>query len=423
MKPRARTRRGAVIGRALCALAAVVTASTSVPARAYRYMTTCCGDPVRHSSDATMKLISKSFPPGSRQRRDFEAAAAAWSNIRGSWLDWKIESDDDDSLCTHCDGSEAGFFDRAPDWGVLGWTSIDVDDVMCSWPLCDSDIQGADISFFVHDKDGTPYPWTWGAPHSAYYQRWPLNLQDRARSGDPNTAPPEPLFFRVVASHELGHAANLAHVSDGGARMEDRQPSGGWFHQAPPDDMVTPLADDQAGIRALYPTFATGSDLYLISWQDIDFSTDPDAGVDSWPTSASGTVEGDMLAYPADRVLRGGGRDRLEVWRGDTVDVRVCMGNQGPEDVDFDRVSGLEFYLSEDQIIGTDDARSSTVQKFTGTLGAGKVSCGLYSFVVPDDVKVGNWYYVGTWINRGDATGVVRTNNITINNRRLYIGG
>jgi hypothetical protein len=77
--------------------------------------------------------------------------------------------------------------------------------------------------------------------------------------------------------------------------------------------------------------------------------------------------------------------------------------------------------LSVDQTIGTDDARSPTVQMFTGTLDAGEVSCGVYSFLVPYDVDVGRWYYVGTWVNRGDTTGSPRTNNITINNRRLYV--
>jgi hypothetical protein len=214
---------------------------------------------------------------------------------------------------------------------------------------------------------------------------------------------------------------NLAHVSDGGARMEDRQPSGGWFHQAPPEEQVTPLADDEAGVRSLYPAFAAGSDLYLISWGDVNFSTDPDSGVDSWPTSVYGTPGGDLLAYPRNRVRRGSGRDRLEVWRGDTVDIRVCIGNQGPEDVDFDAIGGLEFFLSADQSIGTDDARSATEQLFTGTLDAGEVSCGVYAFIVPYDVEIDHWYYVGTWINRGEAQGAPHTNNITINNRRLYV--
>jgi hypothetical protein len=384
-------------------------------------MATCCGNPARHPSDQVMKVIPTSFPEGSVQRNDFERAVRSWNNVRGSWFDWTVESDNDDTLCSQCDGSEAAFFENAPDWGVLGWTSVDVNNVMCSWPICDGAIEGADISFFVNDKDGTTFHWVWGDPPGAYYQRWPLNLQDQAITGDPGTAPSEPMLFMVVASHELGHSENLAHVSDGGARMEDRQPSGGWFHQAPWGSMVTPLADDQAGVRALYPEFASGSDLYLISWGDINFSTNPDEGVDSWPTSTYGTTGGDLLAYPANRMRRGSGRDRLEVWRGDTVDIRICIGNSGPEDVDFDGVGGLEFYLSVDQTIGTDDARSPTVQMFTGTLDAGEVSCGVYSFLVPYDVDVGRWYYVGTWVNRGDTTGSPRTNNITINNRRLYV--
>jgi hypothetical protein len=384
-------------------------------------MASCCGDPARHASDQMMKVIPTSFPVGSVQRRDFERAVATWNDVRGSWFDWTVESDDDETLCDECDGSEAGFFDRAPDWGVLGWTSVDVDDVLCSWPVCDGTIEGADISFFVHDKDGTDFHWTWGEPDGAYYQRWPLNQEDQAVTGDPGTAPTEPMFFMVVASHELGHAVNLAHVSDGGARMEDRQPSGGWFHQAPADKRVTPLADDAAGFRALYPAFASGSDLYLISWGDVNFSTDPDSGVDSWPTSVYGTPGGDLLAFPHNRVRRGSSRDRLEVWRGDTVDIRICIGNEGPEDVDFDDIGGLEFFLSADQTIGTDDARSPTQQLFTGTLDAGEVSCGVYAFMVPYDVDIDRWYYVGTWVNRGDAQGAPRTNNITINNRRLYV--
>jgi hypothetical protein len=384
-------------------------------------MASCCGEPARHASDQVMKVITTSFPAGSVQRRDFERAVATWNDVRGSWFDWTVAEDDDDTLCDECDGSEAGFFDRAPDWGVLGWTSVDVDDVLCSWPVCDGAIEGADISFFVHDKDGSDFHWTWGEPDGAYYQRWPLNAQDQAVSGDPDTAPTEPMFFMVVASHELGHAVNLAHVSDGGARMEDRQPSGGWFHQAPIDEQVTPLADDEAGVRSLYPAFASGSDLYLISWADVPFSADPDSGVDSWPTSAYGTPGGDLLAFPRNRVRRGSGRDRLEVWRGDTVDIRVCIGNQGPEDVDFDHIGGLEFFLSQDRTIGTDDARSPTRQLFTGTLDAGEVSCGVYAFLVPYDVGAGRWYYVGTWIDRGQTQGAPRTNDITINNRRLYV--
>jgi hypothetical protein len=395
---------------------------TPAPAHAYQFMTTCCGDPVHWSSDETMKLIGVSFPEGSPQRADFETAAAAWNDIEGSWFDWKIATDDDDTMCSECDGSEAGFFDRASDWGVLGWTTIDVDNVFCSWPFCETGIEGADISFFANDKDGTPFDWVFGPPEDgAYYQRWPYGGQDRAITGDPNSATEEPLLFQVVASHELGHAANLAHVSNGGARMEDREPSGGWFHQAPLDRMVTPLADDEAGMRVLYHTPASGADLYLISWQDVNVSTDPDEGVDSWPTSASGTPFGDPLAYPANRVVRGSGRDRLQVWRGDTVDIRICIGNQGPDDVDFDHIGGLEFYLSPDKTISSTDARSSSVQMFTGTLRAGKVKCGVYPFVVPYEVATGSWYYVGTWLNRGSTTGTVRTNNITINNRRLFV--
>jgi hypothetical protein len=419
MRPRARATR-AWSAAWLCACALAIAA----PARAYRFMTTCCGDPARFESDATIKLAPTSFPAGSPQRADFENAARAWSQIQGSWFDWTVISDDDDSVCSECDGSEVGFFDRAGDWGVLGWTTVDADDVFCAWPFCETGIDGADIYFFVHDKDGTPYQWTWGAPpDGAYYQRWQLVDVDRAITGDPRTAEPEPLVFSVVASHELGHAANLGHVSDGAARMEDRQPSGGWFHQALPDHIVTPLADDAAGMRALYGNGAPGVDLYLTSWQDVDVSSDPDDGVDSWPTSAEGTPNGDMLAYPANRVVRGGGRDRLEVWRGDTVDIRVCMGELGPEDVDFGShdVGGLEFFLSNDRTIGTGDAQSPTTQLFRGVLRAGQVICGVYAFVVPYDVTPGRWYYVGTWLSRGTQTGDVRTNNIAIANRRLFV--
>lgn len=299
----------------LCQALLILFASTFVSS-AYADVLVCCGNkPVKWTtsgSDVTIKLItSMQNTIGDQPFRD---AAARWSNLAGSAFDFTVSNDNDNTITSNGDGNEVGFFTELPgdhsSAAAITVSRYTLCETCDSWTCGGSECQTGhlvetDIYFLANGYDyGDPGSWT--SDSGAQY-----NASN----------------YRMIAAHELGHAAGLLeNTSTGLSRMESHIPPGGWFSYAVPGaSRVTPLAPDVFEMAGLYPDSNAGStDLYAVNMQHRVTSS-PNDNVNSIPLSWNGS---DPLGFPRNRTWRGTDWRTAKV--GDVVDVRVCFGNSGP---------------------------------------------------------------------------------------------
>jgi hypothetical protein len=280
---------------------------------------------------AEMRISTTSFPAGGTEDKQLQMALDSWTDVERSSFAFYAGRDTDG---THDFGNginEVYKDDIDGPGGTLAVTRLRFNG---GWGECvwwdDSNISEADVEFERRETEA-----------------WSLS----AYSYDINSPP----HLRLVAVHEFGHALGLLHEDRWLARMNSIYPAGGAITSY---NLVRPLADDRAGVRALYPGSGTArADLAASNYKRTGVGT---SGLVSGPTSAS---------------------------RGSTVTIDFTAMNIGSADArNFD----IGFYLSSNDVITTSDRLLGT--NYNASAPSGSVGTFSRTLTIPNDVPPGNYY-------------------------------
>lgn len=170
-------------------------------------------------------------------------------------------------------------------------------------------------------------------------------------------------YFRPQLLHELLHAFGLGHSASTTSFMNYGQMP--WINRAP-RDMITPLPDDLAALRHLYPA---GDDVYRVAF--LNTALDPDGAV-----SSQGAGTQSPLCHPS------GGTGFASLFATDNYACgtspffQVCAGGQvyGAYSLANYSTSAMEVtvaaYISTDDVFGSTDHASADYDNYS--IGAGK---------------------------------------------------
>jgi hypothetical protein len=317
------------------AAALAVTALGPTLAHAYNY-NTCNGTPIIWNNHwTTMYISTTSFPPGSAWDADIQDAMWHWNHVGGSGFNFYYGRDTDG---THSRGNGVNemYFSSADTGSALAVTLINYH---CYWLFgTQTGIDETDVAF------NNSLGWNTGA----FDYGNPL--------GSPYT-------FESVALHELGHVQGLNHEDRWMATMNSIYPNSGTIGQYKEQD---PLADDRAGVRALY----------------YDGTSEVDVAGSAFKHTGSGTSG--LVSSPSSAA------------RGSNVTIEYTFTNQGTSWQTFNN----GFYLSTNNIISTSD---TLLGSNTGaSAGAGVTATYSRTLTIPAWVAPG-WYYLGFLVDKDNT--------------------
>lgn len=318
---------------------------TSSAAQAYSW-STCDGNRLRWNSQWTNLYISTtSFPPSSTWDARLQNAMWHWNNVKGSRFVYYYGRDTDGSHRAG-NGRNEIHLDDSLAWSTLGVTRTRYH---CYWLFgWHYGIDETDVGFNNN-------------------RTWNLGSLDYVN----DLSPSDVRSFESVALHELGHALGLDHENRWMATMNAFYPNSGPLGT---DREWDPLADDRGGVRYLYPTTTSETDIAGSVFQRTGSGS---SGLVSSPLSAA---------------------------RGADVTIGFTFTNLSTQQVNFN----IGFYLSTNDYISPSDRLLGTNTGAWANPGA----TGTFSRTlrIPSDVAPGT-YWVGFLVDSGGSLAEANESN------------
>ena len=194
------------------------------------------------------------------------------------------------------------------------------------------------------------FDWIWNVPNGF----WPKDVYYNPR---PFLNPDGTLYFRTVVMHEFLHAVGLSHESGDLAHMVPVSFSGsdaGGFINDTYDQAyrVVPLPDDRQGLRDLYESSGTETDLSIATFWTDDRYDDEEAHHRTLcvPAKRDGFSSNQFSIFCASN------GSRTEICSGDTIYVRYTLLNFGTSGKTFN----INYWASFNAHLGSEDLKSST---------------------------------------------------------------
>jgi hypothetical protein len=351
--------------------AVLVCANLSLnDAKAYEYLACDDGDdPISWSEEcsacAFMWINTASFSPGGASWNRLVEAMDAWNNVEGSTFDFLALPYNSSTVTHGNDMSEVYFSGIDGPGNTLAITHRIYNSCL---PLDDADMKEADVEFDMEEDWQTSAQW---------FYNLELEKPVTERIHHPN--------FQIVALHEFGHALGLSHEDDRLATMNSQYPGGGPIG---PGAQIAPLADDRAGLRALYP------DIFNLPLK-------ADLVGSNYKRTGPGTI--DRVNSPT--TGSPGGQVTIEF-----TFMNLGMVNSGNFNIGF--------YLSSDQTITTADKLIGT--NFNASVSGGGAVTGSRTLTIPGNITPG-FYWLGVFLDKDGAVSELSENNNGLMLPRLVI--
>lgn len=308
----------------------------------------------QNNESAVFQISTNSLPEGSTRRDGVVSEMGEWEDVDGSDFNFRYtSSSNSDGQFIFGDGvSEIGFVSNASLEDVCEEAAACAS-VNTSWNLAYGYfIEEVDIIFA--DDDGQ---YIYGLPSYITTQNYPYYQRvyvDGEYLG----------YFRGSVVHELGHALGLGHTSDYGfmvgyaGNTTEHSGSNPW----------RPLPDDRQGIRDLYPSNSSETDMGLSNYE-LRYSS----------YASLYDFQSNFIEYTG-------------LCPGDSFEATKTTLNNGNSTVSVD----AEYYFSGNSTISSSDilVKSSTI-----TVGAQNHYTNTTTLTVPSGTSYGTTYYVGLIID------------------------